>query len=129
AFSYRKFRKILYKNRKSLNIELDILTNEEEIIIGEFHKLRNWSLHIPESILNHKRDFFKIDDKFIDENKLIIAVDYYQYFEIEFLIKQKNEINQVLSGVEIVLKKMKEDYSKLVGEDVEYKEDLMQVKP
>ncbi len=129
AFSYRKFRKILYKNKRLLNIELDILTTEEEFIIGEFHKLRNWSLHIPESIFNHKREFFKIDDKFINENKSIIAVDYYQYFEIEFLEKQKDEINQVLNGVEIVLKKMKDDYSILVGGEVEYKEDLMQIKP
>ena len=90
AFSYRKFRKILYKNRRLLNIELDILTTEEEYIIGEFHKLRNWSLHIPESLFNHKRDFFKIDEKFINENKSIIAVDYYEYFEIKFLEKQKD---------------------------------------
>ncbi|MHC0445435.1 hypothetical protein ACWA1F_08490 [Flavobacterium sp. 3-218] len=129
AFSYRKFRKILHKNKRLLNIDLDALTSEEEFIIDEFHKLRNWSLHIPDSIFNHKREFFRIDDKFINENKSTIAVDYYQYFEIEFLEKQKDEINQVLNGVEIVLKKMKDDYCKLVGGKVEYKEDLMQVKP
>lgn len=129
AFSYRKFRKILFKNRRLLNIEIEHLTTEEEFIIGEFHKLRNWSLHIPESIHNHKREFFKIDNKFINEHKSIIAVDYYEYFEIEFLEKQKGEINQILNGVEIVLNRMKDDYSKLVGEKVEYKEDLMQVKP
>jgi hypothetical protein len=129
AISYRKFRKILYKNKRLLNIEINVLTTEEEFIIGEFHKLRNWSLHLPESLLVHKRAFFKIDDKFINDNKAIIAVDYYQYFEIEFLEKQKDEINQVLNGVEIILRKMKDDYSKLVGVKVEYQEDIMQIKP
>lgn len=129
AVSYRKFRKILYKNKRLLNIEINNLTTDEEFIIGEFHKLRNWSLHIPESIFVHKREFFKIDDDFINNNKSIIAVDYFQYFEIEFLKKQKEEIIQVLNGVEIILTKMKEDYSKLVGGKVDYQDDLMQIKP
>lgn len=129
AVSYRKFRKILYKNKRLLNIEINNLSPDEEFIIGEFHKLRNWSLHIPESIFVHQREFFKIDDDFINDNKSIIAVDYFEYFEIEFLKKQKEEIIQVLNGVEIILTKMKEDYSKLVGGKVDYQDDLMQIKP
>lgn len=129
AVSYRKFRKLLYKNKRILGIEISSLSQEEEFIIGEFNKLRNWSLHIPESIYVHKREFFKVDEKFIDKYKLIIAVDYYKYFKIEFLVQLKDEINQVLEGVEIVLTKMKEDYSILVGGEVEYQEDVFVSKP
>ncbi|MCC3217662.1 hypothetical protein LIV57_20570, partial [Chryseobacterium sp. X308] len=47
AVSYRKFRKILFKNRNNLNIKIDNLSNEEEKLLGEFNQLRNWGLHIP----------------------------------------------------------------------------------
>ena len=59
AVSYRKFRKRLYKDCKKMNIELEELPQNELKILGEFNTLRNWGLHIPESLFIKKRSFLK----------------------------------------------------------------------
>jgi len=66
--SYRKFKKRLYKDRKKLNIELEELPRSELKILGEFNILRNWGLHIPESLFIQKKEFFKMDSLFIETN-------------------------------------------------------------
>jgi len=124
--SYRKFRKILFTNKNILGINLDKLSQEEETILGQFNQLRNWGLHIPESLFIQKKVFFKMDSNFVTENMNKIIIPKYDNFEIEFLHKLKIEMEEVLTGIEIILSKMKSDYKSLIGEDfeIEYENNL-----
>ncbi len=129
AVSYRKFRKILYKQRNILEITILPLTENEMQILSEFNSLRNWSLHIPESLYIQKRIYFQMDSNFMMAHKNKIAVPRYDNFEIEFLTKQKEEIESVLEYTDIILKRMKEDYSSLIGGEFEIEYEENQVKP
>lgn len=59
AVSYKKYRKILYKNKKSLGIILNDLSQNELDILAELNTLRNWGLHIPESLYIQKKNCLK----------------------------------------------------------------------
>lgn len=126
AVSYKKFRKILFSNKGFLGIHLDKLSQEEENILGQFNQLRNWGLHIPESLFNQKKLFLKMDSDFMDENKNKIIIPKYDNFEIEFLHKLKFEMDEILTAIEIILNKMKTDYQALIGEDfeIEYENNI-----
>lgn len=126
AVSYRKFRKLLFNNKSKLGIQLDKLNSEEENILGQFNQLRNWGLHIPESLFIQKKVFFKMDKDFIIENKKKIIIPKYNNFEIEFLHKFKVEIQEVLTAIEIILTRMKSDYEALIGEpfELEYEDNF-----
>jgi len=129
AVSYRKFRKILYKQKKELKISISDLTEKESQILSEFNSLRNWSLHIPESLFIQKRRYFQMDSEFMMTNKNKISIPRYDNFEIEFLTKQKEEIESVLEYIGIMLQRMKDDYSSLIGGDFELEYEDNQVKP
>jgi hypothetical protein len=129
AVSFRKFRKLLYKQRTVLGILLESLSEEENKVLSDFNSLRNWSLHIPESLFIQKREFFKMDSNFILTHKTKIPIPRYDNFEIEFLITQKKEIEDVLEGTELILSRMKSDYSILIGGDFELIYEDNQVKP
>jgi len=129
AVSYKKFRKLLYKQRTLLEITIDDLSSEEKQSLGEFNTLRNWSLHIPESIFIQKKDFFKMDSKFIMSEQCTITVPTYDNFELEFLIKMKDELNDFLSETDIIFERMKKDYSALIGKPFTIKYESNIVKP
>lgn len=129
AVSYRKFRKLLYKQRNMLEITISPLTEDELQILSEFNSLRNWSLHIPESLYIQKRIHFQMDSNFMMANKNKIAIPRYDNFEIEFLTKQKEEIESVFEYTDIILKRMKEDYSSLIDGQFELEYEENQVKP
>jgi hypothetical protein len=129
AVSYRKFRKILFKKKDILDIKLDKLNQDEESILGQFNQLRNWSLHIPESIYIEKKSFFKMDTNFINENKNKIIIPKYENFEIKFLENFKKEIDEVLSEIDKILSRMKDDYRILIGEDFEIEYEKNYYKP
>ena len=129
AVSYRKFRKILYKQRNSLNISLDQLTQDENEILSAFNSLRNWSLHIPESLYLQKKAFFKMSSDFINANKRIIPIPQYDNFEIEFLHKVQEEIGEVIESCEKILERMKNDYSSLIGYEFKIVYENNLVKP
>jgi hypothetical protein len=126
AVSYRKFRKLLFNNKMKLGIQLDKLNLDEENILGQFNQLRNWGLHIPESLFIQKKVFFKMDKDFIIENKKKIIIPKYNNFEIEFLHKFKVEIQEVITAIELILTRMKSDYEALIGEtfELEYEDNF-----
>lgn len=129
AVSYRKFRKILFKYKNELNITLEPLVDKENEILSEFNSLRNWGLHIPESLYLQKRKYFQMDSAFMIANKHIIPIPKYDYFELEFLVKQKEEIENVLECSMIILERMKKDYSALIQGDYELNYEDNKVKP
>jgi hypothetical protein len=128
AVSYRKFRKILFKQKNNLKITLNNLPREEVELIGEFNQLRNWGLHIPESLYVQKKAFFKMDSQFILTNKKTIPLPTYDYFEIKFLSEMGREIQEILDALNLILERMKNDYAALIGEDVVLEYEKNQVK-
>ena len=129
AVSYRKYRKILYKDRTSLKITINELPNNESEILGEFNKLRNWGLHIPESLFLQKKAFLKINSNFILTNKKIIPIPTYDYFEFKYLMEMGREVQEVLDASNLILERMKNDYSVLIGESLVIEYEKNQVKP
>lgn len=129
AVSYRKFRKILFKHMTELKITLEPLADKENEILSDFNSLRNWGLHIPESLFLQKRKYFQMDSAFMIANKYKISIPRYDYFELEFLVKQKEEIENVLKCSEIILERMKKDYSALIQGDFELNYEENRVKP
>ncbi len=129
AVSYRRFRKRLLKDKKTLNIELEELHESELKILSEYNSLRNWGLHIPESLLVKKKEFFKMNSTFIEANKSTIPIPTYEYFEIQFLTEMKREIQEVIDSSMIILERMKGDYSVLIGGQVNIEYEQNQVKP
>nr|WP_315197798.1 hypothetical protein [uncultured Flavobacterium sp.] len=129
AVSFRKFRKRLYKDKNKLNIELEELSQNELKILGEFNTLRNWGLHIPESLFIQKKEFFKMDSQFIETNKMTIPIPTYDYFEIQFLTEMKREIGEVIDSSMMILERMKNDYSVLIGEPFKIEYEQNQYKP
>lgn len=129
AVSYKKFRKILFAKRKLLGIDIEPLDKDEERILNEFNQLRNWALHIPESIYSEKKAFFKISTEYLMENKHKIIIPKYDNFEIEFLKKFKIETDDVLLEIEKILSRMKDDYKILIGEDFEISYEQNHYKP
>lgn len=129
AVSYRKFRKRLFKDKKTLNIELNELSESELNILSEFNSLRNWGLHIPESLFIQKKEFFKMNSIFIETNKSTIPIPTYEYFEIQFLTEMKREIQEVIDSSMVILERMKDDYAILIGGQVKIEYEQNQVKP
>ncbi|MCP4523858.1 MAG: hypothetical protein GY828_06610 [Candidatus Gracilibacteria bacterium] len=129
AVSYRKYRKILYRAKNSLKITINQLPQKEAEILGEFNQLRNWGLHIPESLFLQKKVFFKMDSDFILTNKKIIPIPTYDYFEIKFLTEMGREVKEVLDASNLILERMKNDYSILIGETLKIEYEKNQVKP
>ena len=130
AISFRRFRKLLIKNSKNLNIELKQLTNDEAKASNHFNTHRNWGLHIPESLLTNKRQILKINKVFIEENySQKITVPHFEYFEIKYLIKLKEEVKDVIENIEILERRMYLDYSILVENEFSFELDTIQVKP
>lgn len=67
SVSYKKFRKILFNNREELHLTINELSNDEKEILNDFNMLRNWALHIPETLFIQKKMFFNIDSKFTNK--------------------------------------------------------------
>ena len=129
AVSYKKYRRLLYKNRISLTLNIPPLSEEENKILNSFNQLRNWSLHIPESLLLQKKSFLTIDDNFIFNNKSSIPLPIYDYFDIKYLEKLEEEAIQILNLSSVMLEKMKIDYSILTDSTLELIYERNQVKP
>ncbi|WP_143691139.1 hypothetical protein [Wohlfahrtiimonas populi] len=129
AVSYKKFRKILFKNQKNIGITLDELPQNEIEILGRFHTLRTWSLHIPESLFIQKKEFFQLDSEFIKQYQDKIPVPIYRNFEIKFLIELHNEVQTVLHHALYILNRMKKDYSILIAQSVQIEYEINEVKP
>ena len=112
-----------------MNIELEELPQNELKILGEFNTLRNWGLHIPESLFIQKKEFFKMDSTFIETNKRTIPISTYDYYEIQFLTEMKREIQEVIDSAMLILERMKNDYSLLIEEQLNIEYEQNQYKP
>jgi len=129
AVSYRKFRKRLIKGAPCLNAKFEVLTNEEAQISNSFNQHRNWGLHIPESLFTNKREIYEITGTVIDKYKGTVQLEVYEYFDIEYLTSLQSELEDVVSKVETLEKRMMQDYLKLAGVHFQVSLIYLKVKP
>jgi len=132
AMSYRKFRNFA-KKRQSKGLELDLTELSEEIkfILNEFNNLRNWSLHVPESLFTAQ---FEIAKKYgLEKNSMntssTIIIPEFSTYEAEWLVDLLKEHKNIYSGSRKVFQQMKKDYSLLVGESMRIEKKHHNVRP
>jgi len=129
SVSYRKFRKLLVRGDIFLNTKFEQLTNEEARISNEFNQYRNWGLHIPESLLTNKRKILGIDSGNVNKYKNSVHLEVYEFFDIKYLKALKDETESVIESIEILEKRMQEDYSKLTETEYSLCLERFKVKP
>lgn len=119
SISYFKFRKMLIKlaKKKDNSIEFYQLTNEEEDILNHFNLSRNWSNHIPESLLTSEIEMIRQGNA-CGHCRNPIEVNLYNYVSLEYI----NDLLKASKSFQYRAKKMqqcaKKDYSLLIGESV-----------
>ena len=129
AVSYRKFRKRLVKGEPCLGAKFEVLTNEEAQVLNSFNQHRNWGLHVPESLYTHKREIYEITGAVIDKYKDTVPLEVYEYFDIKYLTSLQSELAVVVSSIEILEKRMMQDYLKLAGVHFQVSLVRLKVKP
>lgn len=123
AVSYKQFRNIIEKKAKQGHKEFQLDKLESDIVnlLNQFRDMRNWSHHVPQSVLNSQLDYMKeqaglpsglVEFNFSDE---IIAVLTWEYHEIAWLYELHSNITKQYQEFSKVFQRMKKDYSKLIG--------------
>lgn len=126
AVSYKQFRNIIEKKVRQGHQEFQLDELESDIVnlLNEFRDMRNWSHHVPQSILNSQLDYMKeqagLPSDFVDFNFSyeIIVVLTWEYHEIAWLYELHNNISIQYQKFSKVFQRMKKDYSKLIGTSV-----------
>lgn len=121
GMSYKKFRKMVKKRQaKGLDLGLNELSEDLKQILNECNTNRNWSLHVPESLLtaeteyreNRKRETGGVDVF----NPIKIAM--FTYYEIEWVVSLVVSEKIAHERYKTILQQMKRDYSILIGDSV-----------
>lgn len=123
AVSYKQFRNILEKKVKqgSMEFQLDELGSDIVSLLNEFRDMRNWSHHVPQSVLNSQLDYMKeqagLPPDFVEFNFSYetIAVLTWEYHEIRWMYELYNNASELYEKFSKVFQRMKKDYSKLIG--------------
>lgn len=108
--------------KKNILIQLEELTEKEEQLIKHFNQVRNWYNHIPESLLTSE---FKLIEEGKLENKNIDPIVIYNHetCSLKVLEDLYEKGSGMSKGFLIVYNCMLKDYSKLIGKEVEIKEE------
>lgn len=112
AMSYLKFRKFAEKKDFGF-VKLDQKTSE---LLNNINTLRNWSLHIPESMLNAQLEVAGDYYKKIPYSPIPVAN--FEYYEGIWLTSLYYEAEKHYNEIRIIFQQMKKDYSILIGESV-----------
>ncbi|WP_179088366.1 hypothetical protein, partial [Paenibacillus odorifer] len=123
ALSYRKFRKLINRNKHEICI-LEDLPKKIIEYLDELNNLRNWAAHIPESLLNAEFEGTDFEGKRISKEDFLkrpspINVTIFQTYDrvwIELLYKESIEAYECYRNI---LQQMRIDYSRLIDSQVE----------
>lgn len=126
AASYKQFRTIMERKVRQgfQDLELDELESEIINLMNKFRDIRNWSHHIPQSILNSQLDYMKkkegLSSDYVDAcfSSEIITVLTWEYHDIAWLYELHNGITEQYQEFSKVFQRMKKDYSKLIGKNM-----------
>lgn len=123
AASYKQFRNLLDKKLKLGKEEFELPKLEGEIVqlLNQFRDVRNWSLHIPQSLLTSQIDFIKNEQKISEGliefmfSRKEINVSIWEYHERAYFEELLSTHNELYIDFLKVFQRMQEDYSYLIG--------------
>ncbi|WJM09795.1 hypothetical protein [Paenibacillus sp. PK1-4R] len=123
AASYKKLRKIIDR-KKDIDFGLSDLSDDIQSIISQFNNGRNWSAHMPESIIHAQLEVLEKNKGSEITNKLInnynpITAYLYKRYDKKWLFSLLDQSSQNYEGFRRVLQQMKKDYSVLIGKSME----------
>ncbi|GIP02617.1 hypothetical protein J28TS4_10240 [Paenibacillus lautus] len=124
AASYRKFRKLIERRKEIDCFGLKDLPEDIKSIISQFNNNRNWSAHIPESIIHAQLEVIEKYNGAETKKELVnkynpITAYMYLHYDKKWLFSLFDESSHMYEGYRRVLQQMKKDYSILIGESVE----------
>lgn len=132
AMSYKKFRRYANsKKTKELQLGLDELSDEIQDIIMQFNNLRNWSSHVPESLITAHLEIIKkhdLENRFMS-NYSTIGIPEFSAYEAAWLVDLLRENKNVYSGCSKIFQQMKRDYSKLTGSSMRIELKVFPIRP
>lgn len=124
AASYSQFRKILSKkvNQGETEFLLDELGDEYKKILVELRNHRNWSHHVPQSLLNSQINFMinerggipkeLVEVQFSSREIVVLTWEYHDLGHLlELLINSKGNYQSMMK----LFQRVKKDYTKLIG--------------
>ncbi|WP_342438202.1 hypothetical protein NSS79_02815 [Paenibacillus sp. FSL L8-0436] len=122
AASYKKCRKLMERKKDQLGI--DELSEEIKEILAQLNNNRNWSSHIPESLIHAQ---FEAADKYgfesgkedIINKPNPITIFMYSSYEKGWILSLIDEAFRLHKAYSKIFQQMKKDYSRLVGQSVE----------
>ena len=103
AVSNKQFRNILEKKVKQghKEFQLDELESEIVTLLNEFRDMRNWSHHVPQSVLNSQLAYMKeragLPSDFVEFNfsNETIAILTWEYHDIAWLSELYNSVSEL----------------------------------
>ncbi len=130
AMSYNKFRsevksrkRILSEENKEDFLVLDDLSQEQNEILNDFYKARNFEAHLPDLKFISQQKYRKKQK--IESGlpmhivpKEIVFINRYEYIELEWLWMGYIDHTDFKESVEKIFQQIKRDYSKLVGKSM-----------
>lgn len=127
SISYAKFRRLIDRRikRNSLKVEVRDIDEEIDYYLSDLNRIRNWSNHVPESLLLSEISMIK-EGKLHGHSINPIQVNYFKTCEIE-MIKDLYETSSSFYNVcRKIHQSMKKDYSSIIGESVEIQRILIE---
>ncbi|GEM_PF-1956461 len=126
AVSYKQFRNTVEKRVKKgqLDFQLDELESDIITLLNDFRDMRNWTHHVPQSILNSQVNYMKevtgypadfVEFNFSQSQIYVLDWEYHDIMWIKELYENSNSYYAMFSKV---FQRMKKDYSKLIGKSM-----------
>lgn len=116
--SYKKCRKALNKKSDELSINIQPLPNEIGKLLNDFYNFRNWSAHVPESLIQSI-----IINKMIFHQPLqpspMIDIETYSLYEFTWIVSLYRENERLYNDFRKVFSYVKKDYSRIIGSTME----------
>jgi len=120
SMSYKKYRDMIDKKIKRNTLDFDVyqLTSVELTTLNRFNMLRNWSNHVPESLLHAELKLIR-DGKALEHTINPIIVHYDNNCTLKLLEDLYEQSKNLFSGFRQMHQCMKKDYSRIIGNSVQ----------
>ncbi|WP_286907001.1 hypothetical protein [Clostridium sp. UBA1652] len=126
AVSYIQFRNVVNKKIKKgeLDFKLNELDDEMSNILKEFREARNFTHHVPQSLLNSQIDYMRevsrIPEKIIELQFSMpeVCVMTWEYHDIKWLRNLYEKADKNYKMCSKIFQHMKKEYSNLTGESM-----------
>lgn len=131
AASYKKFRYEANKKNAELDLKLPPLNEEVSRMLNEMNVNRNWSLHVPESLITSE---FEVRKSILKKTGLAmyfnpIYISNHLYYDGRYLTSLRDENQTGRQYFTTIFQQMKKDYSILLGQPIKIEWDEKEIRP